>query len=105
LVRDPKKRATVAQLWDEEWMDGEGGMSRPGEGYRIYTADDDEAAANTNAGESEISQDTLDAPLDSGDGEPFEDGMPEGEDVEPDPHSGLLVDGGSISDVARLDVN
>ena len=29
LVRDPKKRARVGALWDEEWMRGPGGVDPP----------------------------------------------------------------------------
>ncbi|KAI0093832.1 kinase-like domain-containing protein [Irpex rosettiformis] len=29
LVRDPRKRAKVAQLWEDEWMNGEGAPSAP----------------------------------------------------------------------------
>ncbi len=29
LVRDPKRRARVGEIWDEEWMSGPGGVDPP----------------------------------------------------------------------------
>ncbi|KAG9010514.1 hypothetical protein FRB94_010280 [Tulasnella sp. JGI-2019a] len=107
LVRDPKKRATVAQVWDEEWMGGDGGLPRPGEGFRIHIEEPklsngviepsgdmptpkEEMPETPNIGEEDDLPDVAEA----GD-----------EDLEPDMSSGLLVNGESIANVARLDIN
>lgn len=105
LVRDPKRRATVAQLWDEEWMNGEGGTSRPTEGFRINTAPDDDATnEDVSKDEGEEAGDLPSAGQDDAETETAFLGQDEPDEM-PDPDSGLLMDGESISHVARIDVN
>lgn len=105
LVRDPRKRATVAQLWNEEWMNGEGGTSRPTEGFRINTAPDDDAGNEGLAkGEDEETGETLSAAQDDAEAESMTLGQDEPDEIL-DPDSGLLMDGESIAHVAKIDVN
>lgn len=99
LVRDPKRRATVADLWDDEWMNGEGGTSRPGEGYRINLADDDGEETPYPNDNTPLAEEPPEPPAD------IEANMEASDIVEPDPDSGLLVDGDSIQHIARLDIN
>ncbi|KAG8998923.1 hypothetical protein FRB90_012193 [Tulasnella sp. 427] len=105
LVRDPKKRATVAQLWDEEWMNAEGGTSRPTEGFRINTALDDEAGPE--GAVKEEAEEIGEAPNTAQEDAEAEGATlgPEETDEMPDPASGLLMDGESIAHVAKIDVN
>ncbi|KAG9051141.1 hypothetical protein FS837_011987 [Tulasnella sp. UAMH 9824] len=105
LVRDPKKRATVSQLWDEEWMNGEGGTSRPTEGFRINTAPDDDIGNEGIAkGEDEETGELPSAVQDDVETESLSLGQDEPDEI-PDPDSGLLMDGESIAHVAKIDVN
>lgn len=105
LVRDPKKRATVSQLWDEEWMNGEGGTSRPTEGFRINTAPDDDIVNEGIAkGEGEDIGEIPSAVQDDVETESLSLGQDEPDEI-PDPDSGLLMDGESIAHVAKIDVN
>lgn len=105
LVRDPKRRATVSQLWDEEWMNGEGGTSRPTEGFRINTVPDDDIGNESIAkGEGEETGEIPSAVQDDVETESLSLGQDEPDEI-PDPDSGLLVDGETIAHVAKIDVN
>ncbi len=98
LVRDPKKRSTMAELWDEDWMNGDGSMPRPGEGYRISLTDTNEPQ-DTQTSRQVASSPTVDPTADT-----FVDTI-EDDEGEPDPDSGLLVDGESIDHVARSEIS
>lgn len=92
LVRDPKKRAKVAQLWEDEWMNGEGAPPAPvlpeGPAVPLQTADMTDAAKSSL--ETSVS-DAWDVDDDDVWDEDFEDG--EFDDAEEDEEVGEEEDG------------
>ncbi|KAG8930226.1 hypothetical protein FRC02_004485 [Tulasnella sp. 418] len=102
LVRNPKKRVSIVDLWEEEWMHGEGGLSRPGEGIKISIPEDDKPVVEVDV-EKEQGFGDGDA-VESVDTEVTEDAvgmLGETDDLA----NGLLVNGESIDNVARQEIS
>ncbi|KAG8858537.1 hypothetical protein FRB96_005209 [Tulasnella sp. 330] len=107
LVRDPKKRATVAEVWEEEWMGGEGGLPRPGEGFRIHIEEPNlpDGGVGPSADLPTPKEEMPETPSLEEESDLPDVAEAGDEELEPDRSSGLLVNGESISHVARLDIN
>lgn len=96
LVRDPRKRAKLAQLWEDEWMNGEGAPSAPV--LPEYPGSADQASKSPM--EASVSQawDVVDDSWDDdleGDGEEFDDLEEYEEDGQDE--DGVLVDEHNIA--------
>ncbi|GLB35518.1 putative protein tyrosine kinase [Lyophyllum shimeji] len=111
LVRDPRKRARVAELWRDVWMGGDGEVQVPPTrgGESESEADGRESPEAALDGEEEEREDEVDVEVVGGEKDEMEMGEEELEralaEVEEEVDEfGWLVDQDSIDDIARREV-